>query len=78
MKSEAPRSASSEVVNRSGRPSPLKSSKMLPPARFGPRTRQAGPRGHVFEPTSSASERNASVAIRYSGGTLSGCSPRVM
>ena len=38
MSRVAPSSASSDVVNRSGRLSPLKSSKMLPPARLGPRT----------------------------------------
>ena len=49
-KSEAPRSASSDVVKTSGRPSPLKSSKTLPPAMFGPR-RSSPTRGRdVVEP----------------------------
>ena len=69
----APRSASSDVVKRSGRPSPVKSSKTLPPAMFGPRRVEAGLGRDVLEPADvEPSSGTASIGIRYAGGHLVG------
>ena len=62
----------------SGSPSPVKSSKTLPPARFGPLRSQSDRRRHVLEPADVELRLKLVERDQVLCGTLSGYSPSVM